>query len=150
MLPAAACLLGRFRILGQSECRAEGQAHFCDRLCLPPTYQVQVHFIMFFVSKKMIFNIIFQEFPISWRGATKGNNLKSILWLHIAMICYVLYCSIYLCILAAYRCFQIWNSVPDEKVIGHCKLFGCFFFFEFSLAHFVTWPSMCKTDQLSR
>ena len=26
----------RFRILGQSDCRAEGQAHFCDRLCLPP------------------------------------------------------------------------------------------------------------------
>ena len=53
----------RFRILGQSDCRAEGQAHFCDRLCLPlsPFHHLKNDFQDFLFWKKA--------------GAIKGNNL---------------------------------------------------------------------------
>ena len=59
---------------------------------------LQVHFIIFFVSKNDSQDIVFffHEFSTSWRGVIKENNLKSILWLHTATN---------VCILIAYRCF---------------------------------------------
>ena len=105
VLPAAACLLGRFRILGQSDCRPEEQAHFCDRPCLPPS--------PFYLFR---FEHIFSKISDFLAGKIKDNNL-------IRAFCG---CTLplWVCILAAYRCFQIWNSGPMFMLSIQPRLFG--------------------------
>ena len=65
----------RFRILAQSDCWEEGQAHFCYRRCLPPSISSSFSF------QKNDFQDIFSRISDFLAGAING----SILWLHTAI-----------------------------------------------------------------
>ena len=102
----------RFRILGQSDYRADGASQFLwQTTCLSPS---PYHLIISSFVSKNDSQDIFSWISISdfLAGAIKGYNLKSILflWLHTAISDVVLY------ILAAYRYFLNSKQWSHESI----------------------------------
>ena len=99
-----------FRILGQSDYRAEGHAHFCERLHV--YLQVHVIWSTSFSFRKMIFKIFFHEFqfPTSWRVQSRGITLRAFCGCTLLSRTQLLY------ILAAYRYFQNLKRWSHESI----------------------------------